>query len=502
MRPTTSPRYADWKAPAEDGRVLLWPESDEIARDAERNLDRLNSGRITLSRGISLGEVRREMRRWVGHENNEQPLVAMGHQTELYHAGVWAKNALIDAAAAKVGGRAVQFAVDTDEPKHLKLKWPGGVEAITDDQSAAEWTGLLAAPSPAHLARVGGEFENAAASWEFEPRVPAFLASLRRLAIETPTLPVALTNAMHELDWSLGLRQAAMLFSPLCASEPYLLFAHHVLARADAFAAHYNAALEDFRREHRVRTPGRPMPNLKAEAESCEVPYWLDSLADGTRKRGFVARRGDVWVLRTPDGADEFAFHSHAGARAASQLGTWLRQHGLRLSPRALMLTTFLRLLVVDQFVHGIGGGRYDQVADRLIARHFGIEPPRFAVTTATLYFPAAVGRQRVCMSCLVQEGHRLRHRVLGREKDRLVAAIAAAPRGSLERSSMYHEMHNRLAAAAGDPSVRRWEERLEEAGRREAEEKDLFDRELFYAIQPADRLQNVIQYYREQFAP
>src|SRR5436305_10199051 len=121
MQTTPVTRYADWKAPAEDGRVLLWPDAEDLLRDTEQNLRRLNESRSVLIQGEPLAELRARMRRWVGHADNDRPLVAMGHQTELYHAGVWAKDALTDAVAAKLGGRAFQFGVDTDEPKHLRL---------------------------------------------------------------------------------------------------------------------------------------------------------------------------------------------------------------------------------------------------------------------------------------------------------------------------------------------------------------------------------------------
>ena len=500
MQSTDSPRYADWKAPADDGGVVLWPQPDQFLRDTEANRRLLASVGHVLIQGVPLPELRRRLREWLGHRDNEGPLLAMGHQAELYHAGVWAKNALIDAAARRTGGRAFQFVVDTDEPKHLKLKWPGGSAPVTDDESPAEWNGLLSAPSPAHIAEVERAFARDAATWDFRPLLPEFLSSLRRLAPETPTLPAALTNATHELDWSLGLRHDAMLFSPVCRSETYLLFAHHVMSRADAFAADYNASLEEYRREHKVRTPGRPMPNLKVMAEDCEIPFWLDSLSFGMRIRASVTRRADRWALQTPDGA-EFSFDPDAAPpTAVGGLSSWLRENDVRLAPRALTLTTVLRLLAADQFVHGIGGGRYDQVADNLIRRHFGLEPPRFAVTTATLYFPQAAGRQRVCMSCVVQDGHRLRHRVLGEEKDRLVALIEAAPRRSLERSVLFHDMHHRLARAASHPTVRAWEQQLADAGRREQEEKDLFDRELFYGIQSRERLEGLIEKYRSHF--
>jgi len=79
MGTLTSARYADWKAPAEDGKVLLWPEPDELLRDTERNLRRLNATDSVLIQGVPLAALRRRLRAWVGHAENERPLVAMGH---------------------------------------------------------------------------------------------------------------------------------------------------------------------------------------------------------------------------------------------------------------------------------------------------------------------------------------------------------------------------------------------------------------------------------------
>ncbi|MDB5289385.1 MAG: hypothetical protein JWL69_626 [Phycisphaerales bacterium] len=498
---STAPRYDRWKAPSEDGQTLIWPPAPQLLADTQENHRRLSAAHSTLMQNVPLPEVRARMRLWLGHDNNEAPLFATGHQAELHHPGVWVKNVLIDAAANKADGRAVHFAVDTDEPKHLQLRWPGGSVPLTDESHPkAEWSGLLPAPSPAHLDEVARTFEAAARSWPFRPLVPDFLRSMRRLSLESPTLPSALTNAVHELDWNLGLRHHAMLESPLCLSEPYLLFVHHVLACADAFSVDYNAALDEFRTENRIRTPGRPMPNLKCVPDGCEVPFWLDDLTTGSRSRAAVAREQGAFVLRLP-GGEQFRFDPNAdGWSAAGELMLFFRRHGVRLSPRALTLTAVLRLLAADQFVHGIGGGLYDQVLDKLIARHFKIEAPRFSVTTATLYFPLAVGQPRVCLPCVVQEGHRLKHSILGKEKQRLVEAIAAAPRNSRERSTLFYTMHDQLAAAQSRPEIQRWEQRFNRAQTRVQEEKSLFDRELFYALQPADRLKAMIEQYREAF--
>ncbi len=508
-------RYGNWKAPSADGELLVWPAPADVLSDTLENGRRLRSAHQVLIQNIPLPEVRRRLRAFVG-QDAESPLLATGHQTELHHPGVWVKNALIDAAATRLGGKALHFAVDTDAPKHLALRWPNddgtaSVEPLTDDPARGSdaWSGRLRPPSSGHLARLSERFGRASAAWEFAPLVPAFLASLRRVALESVNLSAALTGALHELDLQLGLGHDAMLVSPICGSEPYLAFVYHVLARACDFAADYNAALDEYRRRNKIRTPGRPMPNLRCDSDICEVPFWLDDLTTGSRARANVTRAaGGHWTLVPGPNADTpntpgvpvhaFSFDPAAdGWEAAAALLDWLVINNLRLSPRALTLTSVLRLLAADQFVHGIGGGQYDQVTDTLIARHFGLVPPRFAVTTATLYFPGAAQRSRACVPCVLQEGRRLKHGVLGDEKMKLVQAIAAAPRHSTDRAALFHEMHHKLAAATGHPTLRVWEQKLLDTERHEQAERLLFDRELFYAIQPTDRLARLIERYR-----
>ena len=161
----------------------------------------------------------------------------------------------------------------------------------------------------------------------------------------------------------------------------------------------------------------------------------------------------------------------------------------------------FMRLFAADQFIHGIGGGRYDQVTDRVVAKFFEIEPPKFCVTTATMYLPEAAGRAHICVPCIEREGHVLRHGVLGGAKQDYLKRIEALPRHSRRRYETFVQMHHELAqVAAAHPSIRGWKGRLEDARRREADEALLFDRELFYAIQPKGRLEDMIEHYRIRF--
>ena len=496
---TPADRYANWKAPAGDGDMLVWPDPAALLAETTANAAALVAEPAHVQ-GVPVATLRADMRRWLGHPEG-QPLVATGHQTELYHPGVWVKLALVNAAADRLGGSALHVAVDTDQPKHLALRWPGVTLPITDDPAinAADWSGQLAPPTPAHVDDLSAAV--AAADWHFAPMLAPVLASLRRQAIDEQPLSAVLTNAQHELDWDLGLRHRVLLASPLMTSGPYLTFVHHVLARAGQFAADYNAALADYRAEAGITTPTRPMPDLRVTADAAEVPFWFDDLSAGKRQRAEVRRDGDRWALH--HAGDAFPLDPAAdAATAADRLGRWLADRSLRLAPRALTLTTFLRLLVVDQFVHGIGGGRYDQVTDRLLASHFGVSPPRFAVTTATLIYPGAAGRERVCAPCVKQEGHQLRHRLLGDRKRPIVAAIDALPRRSPQRAMAFQNLRAALSAAAIDsPQLREWSDRHDATLRAERDEAVLFDRELFYAVQTRDRLVDMIARYRSAFA-
>jgi hypothetical protein len=493
--------YPPWKAPSEDGKPVIWPQPDELLKQTVENHKRLSSAYSVKLSGVPLPQVRRALRQSLGHDI-AQPLIATGHQSELYHPGVWAKNALIDAVARKLCGQAFHVVVDTDSPKHLHVRWPGQSIPITDDPAVASaaWSSLLSSPSRAHLDHIQSRFDEARHDWDFQPMLPKVIDLLRRDGTASLSLSAGLTSAMHELDWSLGLRHHALLGSPLWNDEPFLLFAHDLVSNAESMASHYNAALDGYRDASGITSHMRPMPDLYVGDEAIEVPFWLDDLHAGRRTRPCVYKCDRGFVLKLTSG-DEFLFEPSIGDwEAARRLQKWLASTRHRLSPRALTLTMFVRMVMCDQFTHGIGGGRYDQVTDRLIASHYGIEPPHFSVTTITMYFPSALGVERVCLPCVKQEGHRLRHRLLGQRKRELVAAIDALPRRSAQRSATFFQMHHEIGQAlARSDQWQRMQGRLRDTQAQFKLEQTLFDREIFYALQPETRLKRAIELYRGQ---
>jgi hypothetical protein len=274
------------------------------------------------------------------------------------------------------------------------------------------------------------------------------------------------------------------------------------MSRPREFAQTYNAALADYRIQAGIRSTMRPMPDLFVSDESIESPFWLDDLSKGSRSRPSVFRARDGWLLELLSGEEFYCDSTTDALETAAALRDFLTRTNHRLSPRALTLTIFLRLLVADQFVHGIGGARYDQVADRIIASHFNLAPPSFSVTTATMFYPGATDRERVCMPCLLQQEHRLEHSVLGDRKKQIVEAIEKLPRRSSQRQELFVSMHRdrRMALAMSD-QYSQFEDSLHQAQARLKEEQVLFDRELFYAVQTRERLERLIERCNEAFS-
>ena len=133
------------------------------------------------------------------------------------------------------GADAIHFAVDTDAPKHLRLRWPGGSRPITDDSRlvTAQWSGLLKSPSAKHLDDLRKAFGDAANKWPFKPMASAFLEYLKADAGQS-NLSAAIVHAQHRLDESLGLRHRTVMASTIWNSPGYLSLAHHLMSRAGA----------------------------------------------------------------------------------------------------------------------------------------------------------------------------------------------------------------------------------------------------------------------------
>ncbi len=415
------------RAPRRSGEALVEPPLDAIGGLLGRNAAAATStamgcvdlgGRSLaelsrMARAQMLGEAVRYTRQYrdVAEIPPQPPrLILAGHQPELFHPGVWFKNFVLDRIARQHEAVAVNLVVDHDTCRRASVRVPTGsaeqptVETVEFDAAAfhtssftsASFTSAAAVPWEDRAIADIDTFRSFGkrAGELLRPLVAEpLLGALWPLAIEAAdrgaTLGESLAQARHALEGQIGLETLEVPLSRLCRGEAFAWFAAWLLAEAPRVRQVYNDAVRDYRQANRVRSASHPVPDLADDGEYCESPLWVWSRSNPRRRHAFVARRRGGLTLSDREGWSCDVPAIDAGsARAAVERLLALDGEGVRLRPRALTTTWYARVVLGDLFVHGIGGAKYDEVTDRIIAKLFGIAPPAYLTATATLHLP------------------------------------------------------------------------------------------------------------------
>ena len=327
-----------------------------------------------------------------------RPIIMGGHQPDLFHAGVWLKNAALDAYARQVGGTALNLVVDSDRCTRPSVAVPVGTPAaaraedVPFDGSAPE---MAWEERPVVDPECFASFGRRACEWlaPYEPQ--PILRKWWPLAVERSAachrLGLALAQARHVLEERFGLQTLELPVSEMVRLPTVMVFTGWLLAHARPLHEAYNAALADYRKAHRVRGRGRPVPDLAVRHDSSgewiEVPWWLWSRDDPRRRRVFAntATPGTLALSDMETLRVELPIAPDTSPSKWVDALSRMEEHALRLRPRAVVTTLVSRLLVADVFVHGIGGAAYDQLTDAIVQRLTGCDPPRHAIVSGTL---------------------------------------------------------------------------------------------------------------------
>ena len=184
--------------------------------------------------------------------------------------------------------------------------------------------------------------------------------------------------------------------SELMRLPTVMVFMGWLLAHARQFHEAYNAALVAYRRLHKVRGRGRPMPELAVRTDSAgdgpwyEVPWWIWSRDDRRRRRVFASMSpgGTLTLSDLETVRVELPISPDTSPSKWVDALSRMEEHALRLRPRAIVTTMLSRLLIADVFVHGTGGAAYDELTDSIVRQLTGCDPPRHAVVSGTLRLP------------------------------------------------------------------------------------------------------------------
>ena len=544
----SSPREPqDWnprtfRAPREDGGILIEPAAQSALADAAGTQQRLDASTIRLQ-GRTLSALREWTRQSclaaaaeftsrisgqdVATPAEKRPIFLGGHQPALFHPGVWVKNFLIGAYAARSGGTALNLVVDNDTLFGAAVSVPAGnagaprLESIPWDapHAAQPWEDVELL-DPEQFRSLGARLTDAMRPWGIDPLAAEIWPDAVQ-AIGAGCSPAeALVAARHRQERRWGLANLELPVSLLCAQPPFLWFASHLLAQLPRFRDTYNSVLNEYRTANRIRSRSHPVPELSVHNGWLEAPFWVWRAGDHRRRQVFA--RQEPKELLISDGVDEIARLRLTPAMDACCAVEGLQQlaaQGIRFRTRALTTTLFTRMCLGDHFVHGIGGAKYDEMTDRIIARFFGIEPPPFQMATATLRLPIAgipAATQESVRSLRARlrdlqfnaERHVAADPSLVEQKRRLVelqqaqqaqqaAGLTKRERherraGNRERYRQLRDVERALAAEAA-PERQRMSVELGNLEHQRAAKELLESREFAYCLYPADTLRELM---------
>jgi hypothetical protein len=442
--------------------------------------------------GAFSARMRVPVRLW---DDEPELVVVTGHQPEFYHPGVWIKDFLLQRLSEEAGAAAIDLVVDSDGFDTLEVHSPCLRPEVTVCKSylAVGTSDGCYATAPVPSVGDVDRFCEAGAGNLATLSAPAighhfarFCTVLRDVLPDAANLAELVTFARRRFEVGAGTDYLELPVTVMSRSRAFATFVSHIALNAHSFARCYNAALAEYRERTGTRSAAQPFPDLAVEGELVELPLWQ---IDGARRTVWV-RTGERPAL-VVDGVELCVLEDAVGAPDR------LLEAGLALAPKALLLTLFSRLLVADLFVHGVGGGRYDQVTDDVFRRFLGIEPTPFVVASMTVYLPLGarvVGEGEVeaatmALNRLRQNPDQMLDDVefdtaaehalavgLAAEKQRLVLEIAGAGADKKVVGARIREVNAQLATLL-QPWERELESDLEELKRMRQASEILTDR-------------------------
>lgn len=462
QRDSRPPLPASWAeslpvAPDEDGAAILAPRPDEapgpdsgdlrhpLVAEARREVLELAASWTADYRDLPAG--------WKALAEDPDAISATrffltGHQATLFHPGVWFKNFVLDRLARRSHGVAIHLVID-DEP----VAMPGVRTPVLSNDETATWYesyydepeselpgDLRRLRNPDLFASFGKRLGAAVRSHVTDPLVVVAWKQVTGLMLRTDRLPHLLAAVRHRFEAEIGLQTLELPLSRLCESEAFARFAAEVLVRGAEFARIYNDVLDEFRNVAGIRRPNHPVPPLATNGAT-ELPFWIYSSEDPVRRRVHVEGEGKTIRLFAPGFSREW----RTGPDQLSELIRGMSAAGICFRPRALLTTLLARMLLADQFVHGIGGSLYDRLSDRIAGLFWGLRLPGFLTATGTwrwIPWNAARANERL------QRGRQLL-RELEQQPERHVDP-------AIPESARLVEAKRALLARMGEPTGRR----------------------------------------------
>ncbi len=483
-------RSLNLRAPQGDGETVIDPPINSLPGVLATNRERL--ARVDYDvQGRSLADISASARRSLVHKAIEYtgqyrdiparvadlaahdatlakaPFVLSGHQPQLYHPGVWYKNFVLGSLAESVQAMPIHLLIDSDLCRGASIRVPTGtaanprVEVVAYDEPAMELP--YEERSIRDLDTFRGFAKHATAT--IRSLVPDPLLSklwpltLDRNPRET-NLGLRIAQGRHAMEEAWGNDTLELPQSAVCQLPEFAWFLSHILAHLPCFWSVYNDALAVYRVKNHLRNRAHPVPDLAENDGWLEAPFWIWTVDDPQRRPLFAKQIGDELAITDRGNCTyRLPLTAERNAAAATEALMVLASRGIKIRTRALTTTLFARLVLSDLFLHGIGGAKYDQVADHITKTFFGFDPPEFAAVSATLRLPIVGANVEIAQgpSCAEQLRQLRYHpeRFIESERpstenERTIQEIVASKRQWINTSKTPENAHERHVAIEG----------------------------------------------------
>ena len=406
----------DFRVPPQHGQLLLHPAADQFGALIQDNIIARESWHAVTVSGRGwlelIEEARQELvhlardysRRWRSDDSlpateGNRAIVLSGHQPNLVHPGVWFKNFLISSLAESHNAIAINLLIDNDTSDGSSIKVPAladqssqlvsvPIEQLDQDLPYEEWH----VQDQQHFTSFAERVGEAGSEWLDQPLLPGLWKDIVQGLEETQNVGQLLSRGRYRLEAELGLKTLELPLSEICRSDLFRLFSAMLIEQAEHFQEIHNSSLAQYRETHRIRSRSHPFPDLVQEESWWEIPFWLWT-ADNPKRRRAFARVEKDGIIIGDRASTQFSLPGLPARHEQDLLAAFERaeQEGIRVRPRALVTTMYIRLVLGDTFVHGVGGARYDQLTDVIIERFFGLPAPHYIVASATLLLPLSL---------------------------------------------------------------------------------------------------------------
>jgi hypothetical protein len=359
---TLEPPYGEWRTLLEKNRTELTTRAErlgserlftirEAVYEAALSYSAMLAG-LAESRGLSISMPQ------VESFDRPRPIVMAGHQPVVYHPGLLFKNERLSCCARENNALAINVIIDTDEGDAGKLVWPlrQADSLVLKSATVSSSEGVFASQHVVSAQDVREVFQVMSADLATSglQRAAESAAEVSALYQSLAGQPMAVANSL--VRWRFEDR--AYLEVPLShllrigAVRDLLL---SWVSDYERLVSTYNSTLDAYRIDHKIKNPANPFPNMRLDASSTELPFWLV----GSKER-------EALVI----------------TRAAS----FQLPEDRYLAPRGSIVTLLLRGFCSDLFIHGKGGSKYDPFVDRLAESYLGVSLPQFVVASSTRY--------------------------------------------------------------------------------------------------------------------